>query len=81
MAIKDSAYDAANVTVVIVGHIIGAAAAATGIWALEWLIRWLWGNEDPLFFDKIPLRYVFDAADLAIIVAFIFRGVRTLIKE
>jgi hypothetical protein len=81
MAIKESVYDAASVTIVIVGHIVGAAISVAGIWAIEWLIRWFWGHEDPLLFDRLPLRYVFDAADLAIIGAFIFRGVRTLVRD
>jgi hypothetical protein len=81
MRIKESLHDAASTTILILGHAVGAAAAVAGVWGLECLIRLLWGHEDPLLFDRVPLRYMFDAADVAMIGAFIYRGARELVKE
>ena len=37
-------------------------------------------NEDYLFFGRVKLRYIFDGADLAILVGFIIWGVYSVIR-
>jgi hypothetical protein len=39
----------------------------------------LWGPDDPLLFDRVPLRYLFDALDLSVIVVFGWNTVRSAI--
>jgi hypothetical protein len=37
------------------------------------------GPDDPLLFDRVPLRYLFDALDLSVIVVFGWNTVRSAI--
>lgn len=50
------------------------------IWGLEKLVHRLWGTEDYLFLGRVRLRYVFDGADLALLVGFIIWGVYSVIE-
>lgn len=43
-------------------------------------MHYLWGQTDYLFFGKIPLKYVFDAADFAILIGFLTYGVYSVVK-
>ena len=56
-------------------HLVIAAIILFGIWALEYLFHFLWRSNDPLLFDRFPVRYLFDAMDLAVILVFIWYGV------
>jgi hypothetical protein len=49
--------------------VIGAVII-TCIWALSLLFSALWGQADPLLFDRLPLRYLFDAIDVGVIGVF-----------
>jgi hypothetical protein len=63
-----------------VAHLAVLAGLLIGIWALERLVHKLWGSTDYVFFGKIKLRYIFDGADLAILVGFIIWGVYSVIE-
>lgn len=47
-------------------HLFLCAIVILGVYGIEEMIHNLWGVEDPKFFDLVPLRYVFGAADLAL---------------
>ncbi|HEV7682382.1 MAG TPA: hypothetical protein VGO68_09700 [Pyrinomonadaceae bacterium] len=59
-------------------HLIVVASLLGGIKLLEKLVHSLWGT-DYLFFERIKLKYIFDGADLAILVAFLLWGVYLVI--
>ena len=60
-------------------HTAIAAVILICIWALSRLFPKLWGPDDPLLFDRVPLRYLFDALDLSVIVVFGWNTVRSAI--
>jgi hypothetical protein len=75
MAFRDGIADVAEIVLIIVGHIIAGAIAAAGIWTFEQLFRrYLWPAEDRLLFDRMPLKYMFDAADVSLFGGLITRG-------
>jgi hypothetical protein len=46
---------------------------------IEWTLERLWGTGEKLLFDVVPVRFLFDGADLGLILAFsVFRRVRCL---
>jgi hypothetical protein len=47
--------------------------------ALSWLLHVLWGTNDPLMFDRVPLRYFFEALDVVVLLVFAVGTVRTAI--
>jgi hypothetical protein len=68
-----------NALIELIAHLAVLAALLIGIWLLEKLVHKLWGSQDYLFFDRLKLRYIFDGADLALIVGFIIWGVYSVI--
>lgn len=61
-------------------HLLVVASLLCAIRLLEGLVRWLWGGNEVLFFERIPLRYVFDGADLALLTGFLLYGVWSVIR-
>src|SRR6266446_440658 len=61
--------------IIFVSHMALAALVVVCVWAFSRLFHLLWGVEDPLLFDRVPLRYLFDAADTGVILVFAFYGV------
>lgn len=51
------------------------------IWAVSWLLHTLWRTTggDPVLFDRVPLRYFFDALDAGVLLVFAVGTVRTAI--
>jgi hypothetical protein len=47
--------------------------------ALSWLFHALWGTDDPLMFDRLPLRYLFDALDGCVLLVFAVGTVLTAV--
>ena len=60
--------------VVFVVHVALGMVIVTGIWASELYFGFLWGAHPPLFFGRVPLKWLFDAADIAVMLIFIFWG-------
>lgn len=56
------------------GHTLVLAFLLICLWATEHLVILLWGNEKA-FFGKLPISWVFDAADLTAITAFLVLGI------
>ena len=69
----------ADFVVTVTCHLVGAVVVVTAIWAFSRWFHYLWAADDPLLFNTIPYRFTFDAADVAVIVGFIFRAYRELI--
>lgn len=63
----------------LVAHLSVLAALLAGIWLIEKLVHWLWGDQDYLFFARLKLRYIFDGADLAILIGFLVWGVYSVV--
>ena len=56
-------------------HVIVAAAFLVGFWAIEELKNILWGKEPKLLWDTLPIQYIFDTADFAILTWFLLIGI------
>ncbi|MGJ4998738.1 hypothetical protein ACQR0Z_30235 [Bradyrhizobium sp. HKCCYLS3077] len=69
-----------TVALTLVCHIFLCAIAISSVFGIEQLIHWLWGQEDPKFFDVLPLRYVFGAVDLGLIAVFGGFGIWDAVK-
>jgi hypothetical protein len=55
-------------------HLVVAAIILAVIRGIEYIIHVLWADNDPLLFDQFPLRYLFHAMDVGVIVLFIIFG-------
>lgn len=64
----------------LLAHCLVVAGLLTAIRLFEMLVHWLWGPGEYLFFGKIPLKYIVDSADLAILVGFLTYGVYYVVK-
>jgi hypothetical protein len=61
-----------------------AAVVVFGIWLFEHLFDSLWGTKEeeiPRLFGVIPQRFMFDAADIAVILGFSVRGFKELSED
>jgi hypothetical protein len=67
--------EALRAAAVLVSHLVIAALIITSIRVLEWWIQYLWNSNDPLLFDRFPIRYLFHAMDTGVILAFIWFGI------
>jgi len=63
----------------LMAHLLVLFGLLGGIWLLEKYVHKLWGTQDYLFFNRLKLRYIFDGADLAIMVGFLGWGVYSVI--
>ena len=69
--IQRSAYKALVWGAYVAGHTFVTGVIIIAVWGVQTLLAWA---GDPKLFDWIPLRYIFDVVDLAIVVAFIVFG-------
>jgi hypothetical protein len=65
-------------TLYIVRHISEAALIIIGISALEALMTWLWHPAKPLLFDIFPLKYIFHAMDVGVLLVFGYHAISGL---
>jgi hypothetical protein len=77
--LREAVLRVVNAIVELVAHLAVLAGLLVGIWLLEKLVQYLWGTSDYVFFGRVKLRYIFDGADLAILVGFIGWGVYSVI--
>jgi hypothetical protein len=57
-------------------HTVMCCVLLAGIYAVEQFLYFLWGRgTDPMLFGWFPFRYVFHAADFAVIAIFLVYGV------
>ena len=76
---KEASLRVLHALIELVAHSVVVAALLAAIWLIEQLVHWLWGASDYVFFDRIRLRYIFDGADLAILVGFVIWGVYSVV--
>jgi len=69
-----------NALIELLAHLTVLAALLVAIWGLGKLVHKLWGTEDYVFLGRVRLKYVFDGADLALLVGFIIWGVYSVIE-
>jgi hypothetical protein len=58
----------------LISHTVLAMLVILGIYGVERLMAYLWGQRYPLLLGMIPLRYFFDAIDIGVLVIFGVRG-------
>jgi ethanolamine utilization protein EutP (predicted NTPase) len=58
---------------------VGAVLATSRV--LETFIYILWGDDERILFDYIPLKYIFDAFDLAVLSGFSVYGTIEVVKK
>jgi hypothetical protein len=56
-------------------HTVLIGGSIVIVYGIEQLIHQLWTDTDPQLFDRVPLRWLFQAIDSAMIVVFGFCGV------
>lgn len=56
-------------------HTILAALLILGIYAVETLIKHLWGADNLLLFGVLPITYIFQAIELGVLIVFGYRGI------
>ena len=77
---KEAVLRVLNALIELVAHLTVLASLLIAIWGLGKLVHKLWGVDDYVFFGKVRLRYIFDGADLAILVGFIIWGVYSVVE-
>jgi len=76
---KETGLRVVSALVELIAHLAILSALLLGIKLLEMLVHRLWGNQDYLFFNTLKLRYIFDGADLAILIGFLVWGVYSVV--
>ena len=76
---KEAGLRVVNALIELVAHLAVLAALLIAIWALEKLVHKLWGTTEYVFFGKVKLKYIFDGADLALLVGFLVWGVYSVV--
>jgi hypothetical protein len=59
---------------ILVGHTALIGLLIFGFWLVEREIQALWGSEEPILFDSVPLKYLFHALDLITIMGLGYSG-------
>lgn len=67
-----------KVAIVFLCHLAVIALIVAGIYLLELEIHYFWSDHAPLIFGRIPLAYLFQALDVAIVLVFAYRGIREI---
>jgi hypothetical protein len=60
---------------VFIAHLSLGTIVLTGIWLTERQFHFLWDTTKPLFFDWVPVKWLFDAADCGVMVVFTVFGI------
>ncbi len=63
----------------LLAHLLLVTGLLAGIRLMEAVVHWLWGTTDYLFFRTLRLRFIFDAADLTILVGFLLYGIYSVL--
>lgn len=68
-----------NAIVELIAHLLVVAALLVGFRVIELLLDFLWETHDKVLFGIIPVAYIFEAADFAILCAFLVNGIYRII--
>lgn len=77
--IRKQAQKAIAVALEILGHTVNTAIMLTGIWCIENLVLYLWG-QNKMLLGSMPITYLFDILDIVAIVSFIGYGIYSAIE-
>jgi hypothetical protein len=61
-------------------HTLGLIAALVSIWLVHIVLKYLLG-EDAKLYNFVPIRYIIETGDLAVLVRFIWKVVRQIWRE
>ena len=61
-------------------HTLVVAGLLIGFWLVEQLMHVLWKDSERMLFGRIPLHWIFDASDIAILCGFLGYGVVSVIR-
>jgi hypothetical protein len=79
MADKESIYRplqrASRAAVAFIGHQILGMIVIGANWLVEKFIQFLYQDSEPMLYSRFPLRWLFDTADLGVLLVFIFWGI------
>lgn len=56
------------------GHVLLGVIVMVGIWATGLAFKMLFPEQEPMFFDRFPVKWMFDASKVAILLVFIVYG-------
>jgi hypothetical protein len=56
--------------IVFLGHLLLCVLVVLAVFVIELLIKWLWGANEPLIFDRVPLKWLFQLIDVCILAVF-----------
>ena len=62
-------------TIVLLSHLLMATIVIAAVWVLEVLFRAVWRDNDPRLFGAVPLNYIFQATDVAVLLMFVLNGI------
>jgi hypothetical protein len=60
--------------IALIAHLALGFVVLVVIRLTEYAFHYLWGTDDPMLWDRIPVRYFFHAADAGVLIVFIFYG-------
>lgn len=63
-----------------ISHLIVVLALLGGFRFVEWVAEQLWGHHSRVFFDFIPVSYLFDGADMAVLGGLLLYGSYCVLK-
>lgn len=66
---------------VVVGHFVVVFLIIVLIWLGEQLLHLLWVDTEPMLFDVVPIKYLFQAIDLTLIIVFLYNGALAAHRE
>ena len=76
----ESLHKALRAAVVVIGHAFIAAVLVICAWAIDTLLHFLNGEKEMLVFGHLPLAYLFQTIDVAMIGVFGFFGLAEAIR-
>lgn len=62
------------------GHLFLGMVVLGGIWLSGLIFKWLYPAQEPMFFDVVPVKWMFDASKVALLIVFIVYGAIDAIK-
>ncbi len=77
---KETLLRAVSGAVVVLGHLLIAMVLVVAIWIVDRLILYLNGGREILVYDRLPLSYLFQTIDVAMIGVFGVFGVLEAIR-
>lgn len=66
---------------IVIGHFVVLAVLVFGFWCMDELITALWGQDEPMVWGRMPLKYLFQGVDVALILLLTYSAGRTILWE